>query len=78
VTGSVLECIRIRFRLRTFEPKFQKIFTFCMFGDVFRGFSCSEIAVQESVFQCYALLIDRDTSIEKEKALRVPRAVNIG
>ena len=34
--------------------------------------------VQQSVFQRDARVIEQDTWSEKEKALRVPRAVNIG
>ena len=49
-----------------------------MLDDVFRLFGCSVVVVQESVFQRNARVIEQDTWSEKEKALRVPRAVNIG
>ena len=49
-----------------------------MIDDVFRLFNRSANVVQESVFQCNARVIEQDPSTEKEKALRVPRAVNIG
>jgi len=36
------------------------------------------VVVQDSLLQCNARVIERDTFTEKEKALRVPLAVNIG
>ena len=45
---------------------------------LFRLFSCSMVVVQESVFQGNTRVIDQDAWTETEKALRVPRAVNIG
>ena len=36
------------------------------------------VVVQESVFQCNTRVIEQDAWTETEKALRVPRAVNIG
>ena len=49
-----------------------------LLDDLFRLFSCSVVVVQESVFQRNTRVIEQDTLTEKEKALRVPRAVNIG
>ena len=49
-----------------------------MLDDVFRLFSCSMVVVQESVFECHTRVNEQDLCNEKEKALRVPRAVNIG
>ena len=58
--------------------KFRKFRHFFMLDDVFRLFSCSVVVVQESVFQHNTRVIEQDTCTKKEKALRVPRAVNIG
>ena len=49
-----------------------------MLDYVFRLFNCSVVVVQESVSQCNARVIKQGPWTEKEKALRVPRAVNIG
>ena len=78
MAGSVLECTGSYFRWPKVDTKNPKISTFFMLDDVFRLSSCSVVVVQESVFQCHARVIEQDTWTEKEKALRVPRAVNIG
>ena len=58
--------------------KFRKFRHFFMLEAVFRLFSCSVVVVQWSVFQRNTRVIEHVTWTEKEKALRVPRAVNIG
>ena len=78
MAGSVLECTGNNFRLPKVEQKTPNISTFSILDDVFRLFSCSVVVVQESVFQRNTRAIAQDTWTEKEKALRVPRAVNIG
>ena len=57
---------------------FSPLWVFQPLDDVFRLFSSSVVVVPESVFQCNTRVIEQDTLTEKEKALRVPRAVNIG
>ena len=78
MTWSVLECTGIYFRLPKVDIKFPKFSTFFMLDDVFRLFNCSVVVVQDSVFQCNTRVIEQDPWTEKEKALRVLRAVNIG
>ena len=78
MSGSVLECTGSHFRLPKVDKKLPKFSTFFMLDDVFRLFSCSVVVVQESAFQCNTHVIEQDACTEKEKALRVPRAVNIG
>ena len=65
-------------RLPKVEQEIWKFRHFSMPDDVFRVFSCSVVVVQGSVSQCYTRVIEQDTWTEKEKALRVPPAVNIG
>ena len=50
---------------------------FFLLDDVFRLFGCSMVVVQESVFYCNTRVIDQDAWTDTEKALRVPRAVNM-
>ena len=78
MAGIVLECTGLYFRLPKVDKKIPKISTFFMLDAIFRLFSCSVVVVQESVFQRNARVIEQDTLTEKEKALRVLRAVNIG
>ena len=65
-------------KYRKIEQKMLEISAFVMLDGVFGLFSCSMNVVQESVLQCNTRVIGRDACTEKEKALRVPRAVNIG
>ena len=58
---------------------FRKFRHFSMLNEAFfRLFSCAMVVVQESMFQCNAHVIAQDAWTEAEKALRGPRAVNIG
>ena len=78
IPGSVPQCAGSNFRLPKVEQKIPMFSTCFMLNDVFRLFSCSVVVVQESVLKCNTRVIEQDTWSEKEKALRVPRAVNIG
>ena len=78
MSGSVLERTVSYFGCLKLIRKIPKISTFFMLDDVFRLFSCSVVATQETVFQRNARILEQDPCTEKEKALRVPRAVNIG
>ena len=60
------------------EKENQKISTFYMLDHVFGCSAVLVVVVQGSVFRCHTRVIEQDTCTEKEKALRVPRAVNNG
>ena len=49
-----------------------------MFDDIFRCSAVHSLSFKESVFTHNVRVREQDTCTEKEKALRVPRAVNIG
>ena len=49
-----------------------------MFHDIFRCSALHLLSSKEAVFTHNARVCEQDTCSEKEKALRVPRAVNIG
>ena len=60
------------------EQNMSKISTFFDAWHRFRLFSSLVVVIQELVFQCPTRVIEQDTCKEKEKVLRVHRAVNIG
>ena len=78
MSGSVLECAGSNFRMLKDEPNILKILTFFHASLRFRLSSSSIVVVQKSMFRFFARVIEQDTCNEMEKALRVPRAVNIG
>ncbi len=78
MSGSVLKCAGSYFRMLKVEQQNIKISTFFMVDHVFGCSAVLVVVVQDSLFQCETQVIDEDTWSEKEKALRVSRAVNIG
>ena len=76
--GNVLECAGSHFRMIKVEQKISKISTFSYVWQRFGSCLCFVVVVQQFLFQCHTRVIEQDTCKKKEKALRVPRAVNIG
>ena len=78
MSESVLECVGSYSGLFEFEKKILKNSTFLHASAFSRLFTCLMVVVQKSLYQFDTRAIEQDAWSQKEKALRVPRAVNIG